>query len=105
MIFCIPASGGDGILGPKGSGVRRGARSSMDASSPGLGRKFTGAPDSAPVPAAALQTSIWLRLQFLLPLLPMIQTERYDCNLIVTRQPGSAVGTFVENVGFSLLNS
>lgn len=73
-------SGGDGILGSKGSGTRRGPRSGLgEVGSPGLGgrQRFLPVPDSAPVSAAALQTSIWLRLQFLLPLLPIIQTERY----------------------------
>lgn len=69
--------GGDGILGSKGPSARRGPRSGMDVGSPGLGRRFPGpVPEAVPVSPAALQTSIWLRLQFLLPLLPIILTER-----------------------------
>ena len=69
--------GGDGILGSKSSSARRGPRSGMDVGSPGLGRRLPGpAPEAVPVSPAALQTSIWLRLQFLLPLLPIILTER-----------------------------
>lgn len=69
--------GGDGVLGSKSSSVRRGPRSGMDVGSPGLGRRLPGpVPEAVPVSPAALQTSIWLRLQFLLPLLPIILTER-----------------------------
>eukprot|EP00850_Spirogloea_muscicola_P007266 SM000036S13310 [mRNA] locus=s36:572480:582824:- [translate_table: standard] len=55
------------------------------ASSPGLGRRpLAGGgavADATPAPpavatAAALQTSLWLRLQFLLPLLPIIHADR-----------------------------
>jgi hypothetical protein len=68
---------GDGILGPKGSGGRWGGRSGLDVGSPGLGRRSTASVSESTRPtAAALQISLWLRLQFLLPLLPMIQTER-----------------------------
>lgn len=69
--------GGDGILGSKGPSSRRGPRSGMDVGSPGLGRRYpVPVPEAVPVSPAALQTSIWLRLQFLLPLLPIILTER-----------------------------
>ncbi|XP_024382046.1 mediator of RNA polymerase II transcription subunit 12 isoform X2 [Physcomitrium patens] len=69
--------GSDGILGSKGSSVRRGPRIGMDVGSPGLGRRLTGSiSEAVPVSLAALQTSVWLRLQFLLPLLPIILTER-----------------------------
>lgn len=71
------APGGDGILGSKGPSSRRGPRSGMDVGSPGLGRRFPApVPEAVPVSPAALQTSIWLRLQFLLPLLPIILSER-----------------------------
>lgn len=71
------APGGDGILGSKGPSSRRGPRSGMEVGSPGLGRRFPApVPEAVPVSPAALQTSIWLRLQFLLPLLPIILSER-----------------------------
>ncbi|XP_043712338.1 mediator of RNA polymerase II transcription subunit 12-like [Telopea speciosissima] len=44
--------------------------------SPGLGRRTTGAVDSAPPSSAALRASMWLRLQFLLRLLPIIYGDR-----------------------------
>lgn len=80
-----PDRGDHGILGSKGpgSGRNRGTRSGMDVGSPGLGRRFPGPPvpeAAVPVSPAALQTSIWLRLQFLLPLLPIILAERYVNN-------------------------
>ncbi|KAL3675105.1 hypothetical protein R1sor_025053 [Riccia sorocarpa] len=74
----VPASnaGGEGA-GGKSAGMRRGTRTGFETSSPGIGRKFMGSSaDSSPVSAAALQTSMWLRLQFLLPLLPIIHTDR-----------------------------
>ncbi|BBN20580.1 hypothetical protein Mp_Vg00710 [Marchantia polymorpha subsp. ruderalis] len=74
--FQAASAGGESVIG-KGVGVRRGARAGFDTSSPGIGRKFVGASaDSSAVSAAALQTSMWLRLQFLLPLLPIIHTDR-----------------------------
>ncbi|BFI43571.1 hypothetical protein MPTK2_Ug00450 [Marchantia polymorpha subsp. ruderalis] len=70
------ASSGE-CMGGKGAGMRRGARAGFETSSPGIGRKFIGSTaESAAVSAAALQTSMWLRLQFLLPLLPIIHTDR-----------------------------
>ncbi|XP_042503822.1 mediator of RNA polymerase II transcription subunit 12-like [Macadamia integrifolia] len=44
--------------------------------SPGLGRRTTGTVDSAPPSSAALRASMWLRLQFLLRLLPIIYGDR-----------------------------
>ncbi|KAF9613946.1 hypothetical protein IFM89_013481 [Coptis chinensis] len=44
--------------------------------SPGLGRRSLGAADSAPPSPAALRASLWLRLQFLLRLLPIIYADR-----------------------------
>jgi hypothetical protein len=42
-----------------------------------LGRRSAASVSESTLPtAAALQISLWLCLQFLLPLLPMIQTER-----------------------------
>ncbi|KAL2623688.1 hypothetical protein R1flu_003893 [Riccia fluitans] len=72
-----PSNAGGEVAGNKSAGMRRGTRSGFESSSPGIGRKFTGSSaDSSPVSAAALQTSMWLRLQFLLPLLPIIHTDR-----------------------------
>ncbi|XP_043715509.1 mediator of RNA polymerase II transcription subunit 12 [Telopea speciosissima] len=44
--------------------------------SPGLGRRTTGAVDSAPPSSVALRASMWLRLQFILRLLPIIYGDR-----------------------------
>jgi hypothetical protein len=57
-------------------GSRKGARTGLDASSPNLGRRASLVTDPLPPSLAALQTSLWLRLQFLLPLLPPIYTDR-----------------------------
>jgi hypothetical protein len=71
------APGGEAILGPKGPGGRRGGRTGLDVGSPAMGRRPTvSLSESTPASAAGLQISVWLRLQFLLPLLPVIQTER-----------------------------
>lgn len=79
--------GSDGILGSKGSSARRVPRSGMDVGSPGLGRRLPGpVPEAVPVSPAALQTSIWLRLQFLLPLLPIILLEREQQSVPNKRQ-------------------
>lgn len=56
--------------GIKGHGSRKGLR----GGSPGLGRRLAGVSD--PPSAAALQASMWLRLQFLLPLLRIIHVDR-----------------------------
>ncbi|CAM6106401.1 unnamed protein product [Calypogeia fissa] len=74
----VPTSstGGDTLVG-KGSVLRRGSRGGLEGGSPGIGRKsFAPAPDPSCLSAGALQTSMWLRLQFLLPLLPIIHTDR-----------------------------
>lgn len=57
--------------GIKGHVSRKGLR----GGSPGLGRRLTGVSDPPPS-AAALQASMWLRLQFLLPLLRIIHVDR-----------------------------
>ncbi|KAK8964492.1 Mediator of RNA polymerase II transcription subunit 12 [Platanthera guangdongensis] len=51
-------------------------RKSMRGGSPGLGRRATTTVDSSPPSAAALKASIWLRLQFLVRLLPIIFADR-----------------------------
>lgn len=53
------------------------SRKSMRGGSPGLGRRATTAVDSSPPSAAALKASIWLRLQFLVRLLPIIFADRH----------------------------
>ncbi|KAK1260873.1 Mediator of RNA polymerase II transcription subunit 12 [Acorus gramineus] len=64
----IPSGEGSTQKGSTRKGIRGG--------SPGLGRKLTGATDSSPPSAAALRASMWLRLQFLLRLLPVIYGDR-----------------------------
>lgn len=61
----------------KGIGLRKGPRSGLECGSPGIGRRsVTSVADSSPPCAAALQTSLWLRLQFFLPLLCTIYADR-----------------------------
>lgn len=64
------ATVGAETTGIKGHGSRKGLR----GGSPGLVRRLTGVAD--PPSAAALQASMWLRLQFLLPLLRIIHVDR-----------------------------
>ena len=64
-------------------GSRKGAKTGLDSSSPSLGRRTSLATDPLPPSLAALQTSLWLRLQFLLPLLPPIYIDRYLEQLLV----------------------
>ncbi|KAJ4952514.1 hypothetical protein NE237_029346 [Protea cynaroides] len=67
--------------------------------SPGLGRRAAGTVDSAPPSSAALRASMWLRLQFLLRLLPIIYGDREPSSrnmrhmlaLVVLRLLGSRV--------------
>ncbi|KAG9441284.1 hypothetical protein H6P81_017138 [Aristolochia fimbriata] len=65
------SSGADG-----GSNKGASRKGSLRVGSPGLGRRSTGVADSAPLSAAALRASMWLRLQFLLRLLPVICADR-----------------------------
>ncbi|KAK1283240.1 Mediator of RNA polymerase II transcription subunit 12 [Acorus calamus] len=75
--FARGASKQSGII-PSGEGsTQKGStRKGIRGGSPGLGRKLTGATDSSPPSAAALRASMWLRLQFLLRLLPVIYGDR-----------------------------
>ena len=57
-------------------GSQKGSRTGFESSSPGIGRRGVPVTDLLPPSVAALQTSLWLRLQFLLPLLPPIYTDR-----------------------------
>lgn len=57
-------------------GSRKGPRTGSETASPGLGRWTTSVTESSPPSAAALQTSLWLRLRFLLLLLPPIYSDR-----------------------------
>lgn len=62
-------------VGAEGTGIKgHGSRKGLRGGSPGLGRRLTGVAD--PPSAAALQASMWLRLQFLLPLLRIILLDR-----------------------------
>ncbi|KAL5981470.1 hypothetical protein ACLOJK_015532 [Asimina triloba] len=79
MVFCgaskqvgaVP-SGGEGATN-KGN-----TRKSIRGGSPGLGRRLTPSADSSPPSAVALQASVWLRLQFILRLLPIICADSSD---------------------------
>lgn len=68
-----------GILSSSGDGSasKGNSRKGISGGSPGMVRRPSGTKDSTPPPAAALKASIWLRLQFLLRLLPTICPERY----------------------------
>eukprot|EP00850_Spirogloea_muscicola_P013663 SM000094S24680 [mRNA] locus=s94:135135:145411:+ [translate_table: standard] len=80
------AGSGASVTEARGLAPLRGRRMGGEAaSSPGMGRRpLAGGgavADATPAPpavatAAALQTSLWLRLQFLLPLLPIIHADR-----------------------------
>ncbi|XP_068640515.1 mediator of RNA polymerase II transcription subunit 12-like isoform X2 [Aristolochia californica] len=59
-----------------GSNKGTSRKGGLRGGSPGLGRRSTGVADSAPPTAAALRASMWLRLQFLLRLLPFICADR-----------------------------
>ncbi|XP_077241900.1 mediator of RNA polymerase II transcription subunit 12-like isoform X2 [Tasmannia lanceolata] len=67
------ASAPSGVEGPTNKGN---ARKGVKGGSPGLGRRPTGPVDSVPSSAALLRASMWLRLQFLLRLLPIIYADR-----------------------------
>nr|XP_029117323.1 mediator of RNA polymerase II transcription subunit 12 isoform X2 [Elaeis guineensis] len=62
--------------GAEGSSNKSSIRKGMRGGSPVLGRRSTGVSDSTPPSATALKASLWLRLQFLLRLLPIIYTDR-----------------------------
>ncbi|PIA49387.1 hypothetical protein AQUCO_01300301v1 [Aquilegia coerulea] len=63
-------------LGVEGAANKGNTRKGIRGGSPGLGRRSMGASDSAPPSSAALRASLWLRLQFLLRLLPVIHADR-----------------------------
>lgn len=52
------------------------SRKGMRGGSPGMGRRPTAVVDSSPPSPAALKASMWLRLQFLLRLLPIVFADR-----------------------------
>ncbi|KAJ0970177.1 hypothetical protein J5N97_023054 [Dioscorea zingiberensis] len=58
------------------SSSKSSSRKGLRGGSPGLGRRPTSVTESSPPSAAALRASMWLRLQFLLRLLPIICADR-----------------------------
>ncbi|KAF6175105.1 hypothetical protein GIB67_022786 [Kingdonia uniflora] len=70
--------GGTTLSGVEGGVGKGNSRKGTRGVSPGFGRRLTGAAitDTSPPSSAALRASMWLRLQFLLKLLPIIQSER-----------------------------
>ncbi|RWR91721.1 mediator of RNA polymerase II transcription subunit 12-like protein isoform X1 [Cinnamomum micranthum f. kanehirae] len=62
--------------GVEGAAIKNSTRKGIRGGSPGLSRRPTGVADSAPPSAAALRASMWLRLQFILRLLPVIYADR-----------------------------
>lgn len=67
---------GVGLSGVEVSSNKGSSRKSMRGGNPGLGRRSVTATDSSPPSAAALKASIWLRMQFLLRLLPIVFADR-----------------------------
>lgn len=63
-------------LGVESAASKGSSRKGIRGGSPGLGRRSMGAAESAPPSSAALRASMWLRLQFLLRLLPIIYSDR-----------------------------
>lgn len=66
-------------VGPSGvevSSNKGSSRKSMRGGSPGLGRRAITTADSSPPSAAALKASMWLRMQFLVRLLPIVFADR-----------------------------
>ncbi|KAL5727448.1 hypothetical protein ACHQM5_000643 [Ranunculus cassubicifolius] len=63
-------------LGNEGAASKGSSRKGIRGGSPGLGRRALGTSDSAPPSPSALRASLWLRLQFLLRLLPIIYADR-----------------------------
>ncbi|XP_073112204.1 mediator of RNA polymerase II transcription subunit 12-like [Elaeis guineensis] len=62
--------------GTEGSSNKGSTRKGMRGGSPVLSRRSTGASDSMPLSSTALKASLWLRLQFLLRLLPVVYNDR-----------------------------
>ncbi|KAJ4955227.1 hypothetical protein NE237_012010 [Protea cynaroides] len=67
---------GSSPSGIEGATNKGNSRKVLRGGSPGLGRRTTGTVDSAPHSIVALRASMWLRLQFLLRLLPIIYGDR-----------------------------
>ncbi|CAJ1921486.1 unnamed protein product [Sphenostylis stenocarpa] len=75
------------------------SRKAIRSGSPGLARRPTPAPDSSPLPPAALRASISLRVQFLMRFLPILCTDgessvrsmRYTLASVLLRLLGSRV--------------
>lgn len=63
-------------LGVESAASKGSSRKGIRGGSPGLGRRSMGAAESTPPSSAALRASMWLRLQFLLRLLPIIYSDR-----------------------------
>ncbi|XP_020598943.1 mediator of RNA polymerase II transcription subunit 12 [Phalaenopsis equestris] len=66
-------------LGPSGvelSSNKGSSRKGLRGGSPGLGRRAITAADSPPPSATSLKASIWLRMQFLVRLLPIVLADR-----------------------------
>lgn len=73
----VGKSASGAAAGAEGSGIKsHGSRKGLRGGSPGLGRRLTGVTEISPSSVAALHVSMWLRLQFLLPLLPNIYLDR-----------------------------
>ncbi|XP_077225872.1 mediator of RNA polymerase II transcription subunit 12-like [Tasmannia lanceolata] len=62
--------------GVEGATNKGNTRKGVRGGSPGLGRRHTGPAESVPPSAALLRASMWLRLQFLLRLFPIIYADR-----------------------------
>ncbi|ONK55508.1 uncharacterized protein A4U43_UnF2100 [Asparagus officinalis] len=58
------------------SSNKGGSRKGMRGGSPGMGRRPTGVVDCSPPSPAALKASMWLRLQFIVRLLPIVYADR-----------------------------
>ncbi|XP_042512477.1 mediator of RNA polymerase II transcription subunit 12-like [Macadamia integrifolia] len=67
---------GSSPSGIEGATHKGNSRKVPRGGSPGLGRRTTAAVDFAPPSSVALRASMWLRLQFLLRLLPIIYGDR-----------------------------
>ncbi|MCL7044485.1 hypothetical protein MKW94_030526 [Papaver nudicaule] len=94
---------GSAPSGVEGSSNKSNSRKSIRGGSPGLGRRLAGAAaaaaaavaDSAPPSPAALRASIWLRLQFLLRLLPIIYADREPSNRNMRHMLASVILRFL----------
>ncbi|WOL07168.1 hypothetical protein Cni_G15906 [Canna indica] len=73
QINTVTSNGSKSSVNPEASTTKASSRKNIRGGSPVLGRRPT---DSAPPSAVALRTSLCLRLQFLLRLLPIIYDDR-----------------------------